>query len=112
MDKFLSAKSQEKLRQEILESGGNEVFCIGQTDTDQLVVDVEILARASRDAVPAILQTCRPGDVIIPNHPRRHLAPSDPDLATRAKLGSTVAVFYTPHTPARNPYRRVTPPHS
>ena len=107
MDKFLSAKSQEKLRLEILESGGNEVFCIGQTDTDQLVVDVEILARGSRDAVPAILQACRPGDVIIHNHPSGHLEPSEPDLSIAGNLGSMGVGFYIVNNQVSKLYRVV-----
>ncbi len=107
MDKFLSEKSQEKLRQEILESGGNEVFCIGQTDTNQLVVEVEILARGSRDAVPAILKSCRPGDVIIHNHPSGHLEPSEPDLAIAGNLGSMGVGFYIVNNQVSKLYRVV-----
>jgi ATP-dependent DNA helicase DinG len=107
MDKFLSVKSQEKLRQEILDSGGNEVFCIGQTDAEQVVVDVEILARGNREAVPAILQACRPGDVIIHNHPSGHLEPSEPDLAIAGNLGSMGVGFYIVNNKVSKVYRVV-----
>ena len=94
MDKFLSPTSQAQLRQEILESGGNEVFCIGHTDAEQVVIELAILARGNRDAVPAILQACRPGDVIIHNHPSGHLEPSGADLDIAGNLGSLGVGFY------------------
>lgn len=107
MDKFLSAKSQAKLRQEILESSGNEVFCIGHTDAEQIVTDLEILARGNRGAVPAILQACRPGDVIIHNHPSGRLEPSEPDLAIAGSLGSLGVGFYIVDNQVSNIYRVV-----
>ena len=107
MDKFISAKSQAKLRQDILESDGNEVFCIGRTDAEQVVVAVEILARGNREAVPAILQACRPGDVIIHNHPSGHLEPSEPDLAIAGNLGSLGVGFYIVNNQVNKVYRVV-----
>ncbi len=107
MDKFLSQQSQAKLRQEILESGGNEIFCIGQTDAEQVVIDIEILARGNREAVPAILQTCRPGDVVIHNHPSGHLEPSEPDLAIAGNLGSMGVGFYIVNNKVNKIYRVV-----
>ncbi len=107
MDAFLSEKSQVKLRQEILQAHGNEVFCIGHTDAEQLVVDLEILARGNREAVPAILQSCRPGDVIIHNHPSGHLEPSDPDLAIANNLGSMGVGFYIVDNQVNKIYRVV-----
>ena len=107
MDKYLSAKSQAALKQEILESGGNEVFCLGHTDADQVVVDLEVLARGNRAAVPAIIQACRPGDVIIHNHPSGRLEPSDPDLAIAGNLGSMGVGFYIVNNPVNKIYRVV-----
>ncbi len=107
MDEFLSPKSQEKLRQEILACGGNEVFCIGHTDVQQIVVDLEILARGNREAVPAILQACRPGDVIIHNHPSGHLEPSRADLDIAGNLGSLGVGFYIVDNPVKKVYRVV-----
>ncbi|MBW2689649.1 MAG: DEAD/DEAH box helicase family protein [Deltaproteobacteria bacterium] len=107
MDKFLSEISQAKLRQEILESKGNEVFCIGHTDTEQVVIDLEILARGNHEAVPAILQTCRPGDVIIHNHPSGHLEPSEPDLEIAGNLGSLGIGFYIVNNQVDQIYRVV-----
>ncbi len=107
MDKFLTANSQAKLRQEILESGGNEVFCLGHTDAEQVVVELEILARGNREAVPAILQACRPGDVIIHNHPSGRLKPSAPDLVIAGNLGSLGVGFYIVNNKVSKVYRVV-----
>jgi ATP-dependent DNA helicase DinG len=107
MDKFLSPTSQSKLRQEIFECGGNEVFCIGRTDTELVVIDLEVLARGSREAVPAILQACRPGDVIIHNHPSGYLEPSPADLDIAGNLGSMGIGFYIVDNPVNKIYRVV-----
>ncbi len=107
MDEFLSKPVQTQLRQEIQESGGNEIFCIGHTDAGQVVVDLEVLARGNRDAVPAILQSCRPGDVIIHNHPSGHLEPSEPDLAIAGSLGSLGVGFYIVDNQVKRLYRVV-----
>lgn len=107
MDKFLSSEAQAKLRQEIRDSGGNEVFCIGHTDTKQVVVDLEVLARGNREAVPAILQACRPGDVIIHNHPSGQLEPSGPDLAIAGSLGAMDVGFYIVNNQVNKLYRVV-----
>ena len=82
--------AQAELRQAIVEAGGNEVFCLGRTDADRIVAEVEILARGHAGAVPAILQYCRPGDVIIHNHPSGDLTPSDADLEIASRVGIAV----------------------
>jgi ATP-dependent DNA helicase DinG len=107
MDAFLSKKSQAKLQQEISASGGNEVFCLGRTDAEQVVIDLEILARGNKTAVPAILQACRPGDVIIHNHPSGHLEPSDADLEIAGNLGSLGVGFYIVDNQVNKIYRVV-----
>ncbi len=95
------------MRAAILASNGNEVFCVGQTDTQQRVVAVEILARGNRDAVPAIVQACRPGDVIIHNHPGGRLDPSTADLEVAGNLGSLGVGFYIVNNQVTDLYRVV-----
>jgi ATP-dependent DNA helicase DinG len=60
----------------IREAGGNEVFFLGRTSAELIVNAVEVLARGSKEAVPAILSGCRYGDVVIHNHPSGRLHPS------------------------------------
>jgi ATP-dependent DNA helicase DinG len=88
MDRFLSPAAQAELRDAIVEAGGNEVFCLGRTDADRRVATVEVLARGHASAVPAILQHCRPGDVVLHNHLSGDLTPSDADLEIASRLGS------------------------
>ncbi len=107
MDRYLSPITQEQLRREILESGGNEIFCIGRTDAEQVVVELDILARGNRDAVPAVLQACRPGDVIIHNHPSGRLTPSGADLEIAGNLGSLGVGFYIVDNRVKKIYRVV-----
>ncbi len=56
------------MREEIAEAGGNEVFFLGRTDENSMVVEVEPLARGSRDAVAAIIIATSFGDVVLHNH--------------------------------------------
>ncbi len=107
MNKYLSKDVQTALRQAILESGGNEVFCLGHTDQDQLVVELEVLARGNRQAVPAILQLCGPGDVVIHNHPSGYLEPSSPDMEIASSLGALAVGFYIVDNPVEKLYRVV-----
>lgn len=94
MKNFLSISARNSLREAILDSGGNEVFCLGRTDSQLVVYEVEVLARGNRSAVPAILQTCRHGDVVIHNHPGGRIEPSDQDVIIAGQLGSQGVGFY------------------
>ena len=88
MDQSITAAARETMRQAILEAGGNEVFFLGRTDRERLVVEAEVLARGSVDAVPAILQLCRYGDVVIHNHPSGDPTPSPEDFDLTERLRS------------------------
>jgi ATP-dependent DNA helicase DinG len=67
------------LRSAIREAGGVEVFAIGEVE-DGRVVAVQIACRGTEDAVPALLERPRAGQVVIHNHPSGDLRPSGPDL--------------------------------
>jgi ATP-dependent DNA helicase DinG len=107
MEQFLAPDIQDQLRKEIEEARGNEVFCIGRTDAEQRVIELEILARGNKTAVPAIIQACRPGDVIIHNHPSGHLEPSGADLEIAGSLGALGVGFYIVNNSVSNLYRVV-----
>jgi ATP-dependent DNA helicase DinG len=107
MDRFLSPDAQTELCNAITEAHGNEVFCLGRTDGARRVATVEVLARGHRRAVPAILQHCRPGDVVIHNHPGGNLTPSDADLEIASRLGSMGVGFYIIDNRAEQLYRVV-----
>ncbi len=107
MNAHLSIAAQSILREAIHETGGNEVFGLGHTDDQLCVDDVEILARGNQDSVPAILQVCRHGDVVIHNHPGGNLEPSAQDIAIAGQLGSLGVGFYIVDNDVENLYRVV-----
>ncbi len=77
---YFTSDSIDQLRYVIDEAGGNEVFVLAQTDAERRVVQIEVLARGSESAVPAIMQTCGYGDIVIHNHPSGDLRPSAPQI--------------------------------
>ncbi len=107
MHQTFSLAAAEAMRQAIRAADGNEVFFRGRTDGERRVVEVEILARGSREAVPAILQVCRFGDVVIHNHPSGHLVPSAADLEIAGRLGALGVGFAIVDNPVGNVYRVV-----
>ena len=93
----------------IREAGGNEVFFLGRTSPELIVNAVEVLARGSKEAVPAILSGCRFGDVVIHNHPSGRLHPSKADLNIASQLGSLGVGFFIVDNPVSHIYRVVEP---
>jgi ATP-dependent DNA helicase DinG len=107
MNKSFSPDARRAMRCAIGEAGGNEVFFLGHTDGDLRVVDVEVLARGSEEAVPAILQGCCYGDVVIHNHPSGRLRPSGADIEIASRLGALGVGFYIVDNPVDDVYRVV-----
>ena len=107
MDDFLSPIARQQLRAAIADAGGNEVFCLGRSDSERCVTAVEVLARGHAGAVPAILQRCCPGDIAIHNHPSGDLTPSDADLAIASRLGSMGVGCYIVNNEVTRLYRVV-----
>ncbi|MEN6477895.1 MAG: helicase C-terminal domain-containing protein [Rectinema sp.] len=73
---------------EIEGAGGNEVFAVCRTDGDGKISSVEVVARGSKSAVPALSSHFDRGDVIVHNHPSGTLNPSDADVEIAAQAGS------------------------
>ncbi|PLX90101.1 MAG: helicase [Desulfuromonas sp.] len=107
MLKYFSPDSLLQLRYAIDAAGGNEVFVLGHTDAEKRIVDVEVLARGSREAVPAILQTCGYGDVVIHNHPSGELQPSNADVDVAGQFGTLGVGFYIVNNSVDKLYRVV-----
>jgi ATP-dependent DNA helicase DinG len=89
----LSPSVVSKLKAEIEDAEGNEVFCAGHRD-ESLVAEIVIAARGGRDAVPALVPYLERGDVVIHNHPSGVLKASGPDLAIASFLGNQGIGFY------------------
>jgi ATP-dependent DNA helicase DinG len=88
-----STRAARAVRDAIADAGGNEVFLLG-TLSDGRVDDVRVLARGHRQAVPALLQVPRPGEVVIHNHPSGTLHPSDADIEVSSALGNHGVASY------------------
>ena len=104
---FFSPDSIDQLRFAIKEADGNEIFVLGQTDAERRVVQIEVLARGSKTSVPAILQSCGYGDVVIHNHPTGDLHPSAADIEVASQFGSLGVGFYIVSNALDNLYRVV-----
>jgi ATP-dependent DNA helicase DinG len=104
---YFTSDSIDQLRYVIDEAGGNEVFVLAQTDAERRVVQIEVLARGSESAVPAIMQTCGYGDIVIHNHPSGDLRPSAPDIEIASKFGSLGVGFYIVNNAVDNLYKVV-----
>ncbi|MRR59014.1 MAG: helicase, partial [Deltaproteobacteria bacterium] len=109
MKSYIAEKAVHTMREEIAETGGNEIFFLGRTDENGIVVEVEPLARGSRDAVAAIIIATSFGDVVLHNHPSGDLTPSQPDLEIASILGNQGVGFYIIDNAAQRCYQAVRP---
>ncbi len=107
MLEYFSSDCIDQIRYAIKQADGNEVFVLGQTDANRRIVQVEILARGSENAVPAILQTCGYGDIVIHNHPSGVLKPSSADIEVASHFGTLGVGFYIVNNSVDKVYRVV-----
>jgi ATP-dependent DNA helicase DinG len=105
----IAEKAVLTMRDDIAESGGNEVFFLGRTDENGIVTEAEPLARGSRDAVAAIIIAVSFGDVVIHNHPSGDLTPSRPDLEIASVLGNQGVGFFIVDNDVSRCYQAVSP---
>jgi ATP-dependent DNA helicase DinG len=94
--KRFTEECRTRLRAEIADAEGNEVFALGYGDDEGVVTALEVVARGSERAVLALERLRdapeadgegggRLADVLIHNHPSGFLSPSDNDLAIAAR---------------------------
>ncbi|HCO49420.1 MAG TPA: helicase c2, partial [Spirochaetaceae bacterium] len=84
----MTQRIRDELKGAIESAGGNEIFAIGSLDESGLVCEVEIIARGTSGAVPALGPYFEKGSVLIHNHPSGYLQPSDADVAIAAEAGT------------------------
>ena len=84
---FFEKSAVDKLRKEIKNASGNEVFFRGIPNEDGVIVDAEVVARGNEYSVAAILNRMKKNEVIIHNHPSGVLAPSDNDIQISSVYG-------------------------
>ena len=99
----------DQMRYAIAQADGREVFFLGQTDAQQRIVQIEVLARGSKQAVPAILHTCAFGDIVIHNHPSGNLEPSSADINVASTAGDLGVGFFIVNNQVDEVYRVVEP---
>ncbi len=80
-------EARTELAQAIAEAGGREVFAIGVLDGAGMVRSIEVVARGTEEAVPALAPYFEKGSILIHNHPSGRLFPSDADVAVAAEAG-------------------------
>lgn len=88
IEDMIDAKSIKKMKEEIINSGNNEVFFRGILNEDRIVSEVISLARGNQYSVPAFLKRMKKNEVIIHNHPSGYLYPSDSDIEVANVFGN------------------------
>ena len=83
-----SKEAKELLAFEISQAEGREVFGIGTIDASGKICTIDIVARGSSSAVPALSSYFEKGSVLVHNHPSGMLFPSDADVQVAAEAGS------------------------
>lgn len=100
---------RELIARAIADSGGNEVFFVGNLDGEGIVVDVEVASRGHESAVPVISSAVDRAEVLIHNHPSGNLTPSDPDLEIASRTADSGLGFYIVNNDATQVYVVVEP---
>jgi len=91
---YITDDAAKIIRNAIAEASGREVLCLGHTNAERIVDAVEVLARGNADAVVAMTQLAKYGDVAIHNHPTGALEPSEADMHIAAQAAlEGVATF-------------------
>lgn len=90
---YFTPQAAERLRREIADAGGAEIFAVGRLGRDDLIHDVEVFARGTAHEVPVVDLAAFEGDVVIHNHPSGHLAPSEPDVHIAASFSRSGVGF-------------------
>jgi ATP-dependent DNA helicase DinG len=80
-------EAAERLRAEIDDNEGGEVFAACRLGEDGRIAEVLVVARGSDSEVAALAAYLERGDVIVHNHPSGTLRPSEADVGVSAEAG-------------------------
>ena len=83
---FIGTDVLERMKEEIMGSGGNEIFFRGIPDETGIVTDMEVIARGNQYSVAALLYMMKKNEVIIHNHPSGSIEPSVEDKNITKRL--------------------------
>ncbi len=97
------------IKEAIRDAGGNEVFFIGNVNSDSQVCQVTIGSRGNKTSVPALEPFMEKGDVVIHNHPGGNLNPSNADLNIASQLGNRGVGFFIIDNSVENIYAAAEP---
>jgi ATP-dependent DNA helicase DinG len=106
---IISEYAKSLIAAAIKEASGNEVFFVGSVTENSVVDEVTVVARGNDNAVPAILDSAGPGDVVIHNHPSGRLTPSEQDIKIASVFGNEGIGFYIVNNKANRVYVVVEP---
>jgi len=91
---LFSKKARKKIKGQIKEANGNEVFFVATVGEDKVIDHVSVIARGNDYSVPAIIDSAKSGDVVVHNHPSGNLTPSDQDIHMASIFGNHGVGFY------------------
>ncbi|MBM7623468.1 helicase C-terminal domain-containing protein [Sporohalobacter salinus] len=109
IDDYFTAEARTKLKEAIVEADQQEVYCIGRLSSEEIITEIEVVARGNKKAVPVPAAKLKPGEVVIHNHPSGNLNPSQPDLNLAAKFGAQQIGFIIINNQADDLYVVVEP---
>ena len=106
---FFSESVKSTIKNAISEASGNEVFFVGSFSQDNIIEDVQVIARGNDYSVPAVIESASPGDVVIHNHPSGALTPSNQDIQIASVFGNHGVGFLIINNDASQVYVVVEP---
>ncbi|MCK5391114.1 MAG: DEAD/DEAH box helicase family protein [Deltaproteobacteria bacterium] len=85
---FFSESVKSTIKSVIKDASGNEVFFVGSFSGRYVIEEVKVVARGNDYSVPAVIESAKPGDVVIHNHPSGTLTPSEQDIQIASVFGN------------------------
>ncbi len=83
-----------KMRREIQDAGGNEVFFVGQINENCIVTSIKACSRGDEHSVGVNFFETREPCVFIHNHPGGDLTPSGADMAVASRANENLSGFF------------------
>jgi len=94
IEKVFSKDAYETIKGEISASSGNEVFFVGDCNSEGILEAVKVLARGNKFSVPAIIDAADSGQIVVHNHPSGNLTPSEQDIHLASIFGNNGVGFF------------------
>ena len=98
-----------KMRREIQDAGGNEVFFVGAFNENLIVTSIKACARGNEHSVDINFFETREPCVFIHNHPGGNLTPSAADMSCASRANENLSGFYIVDNEVKNLYAVMEP---